>query len=207
MSPAADRLREYLLGRLPAAPNEDPLALEVAESNLIDEYAMGSLTQSDREAFEKHFLSNEDRRERLAMAKGIVKLSARRRNRRRLLTAVATTAVAALIAIIVFPTAERPYLTLEANATRGTAVPGFSLKAAPSTLLLELKVPEPPPACTATVTRIGDSAPLLTIQVPKRDLPIVRIAFEKSTLTTGDYSVTLSSGTQFHQDFVFHVVD
>lgn len=208
MKPSPDEFREYLLGRLPVAPETgDRLALEIAESNLIDEYAMGSLTPSDRQAFEQHFLNNEDRRQRLAMAKGIVRISANRRKRLRLLTAVGTSAVVALIAFVLFRTAERPYLTLAANGTRGAAVPELSLKAAPRTLLLKLKVPEPPPPCTATITRIGDAAPVLTIQIPKRDLPVVRIAFEKSTLTAGDYSVTLSSGTQFQQDFVFRVVD
>lgn len=207
MKPPPERLREYLLGRLPAVDNEDSLVLEIAESNLIDEYAMGSLTASDREAFERHFLKTEDRRQRLAMARGIVKLSASRRNRNRLLTVVGTTAAAALLAIVLFRTAERPFMTLETNGTRGAEVPEFSLKAAPPTLLLELKVPEPPPPCTATITRIGDTAPLLTIQVPKRDEAVVRIAFVKSMLTPGEYSVTLSSGTQFQQDFVFRVLE
>ena len=81
-----------------------------------------------------------------------------------------------------------------------------SLSAAPETLLIILNVPEPPPPCTATITRIGDQSPLLTVHVPKRDLPSVRLAFQKSTLTPGDYSITLSSGTSFQQDFVFRAV-
>ncbi len=72
-------LKSYLLGEL---DEEASLAVEhrimidddqfemvqIAEDELIDEYLEGTLSQAERERFESHFLSTEDRRRKLEFA-------------------------------------------------------------------------------------------------------------------------------------------
>lgn len=202
------QLRQHLLGPAPLAPElladrHTRLQLEIAESNLIDEYAMSALTSAEAELFERNFLTTEDRRERLAMARAVVKMSARRRTRRWLISASAAATAALVIAFFVRPS-DPPAYTLEPNSQRSVSAPlEIALVNAPQVLVLRLNVPEPPPPCVATLTRIGDPSPVVTIQVPQRDRPFVQLALDKSTLTPGDYAISLQSGTAFQQDFIF----
>lgn len=209
MNLSESQLRQHLLGQteLDAGTLTSPqaqLRLEIAESNLIDEYAMGTMSPADRQLFERNFLNSQDREERLALARGIAKMSARRRVRRWLF---ATSAAAAAIAFAVFvPSPAPPVYNLEPNSQRGASAQlEIRLKTAPEFLAFRLYVPEPPPPCVATVTRIGDPNPIAIIQIAKRNLPFVQLTLDKSTISLGDYSVSLQSGTTFQQDFVFRV--
>lgn len=202
------QIRQHLLGHARLddellTGRQARLQLEIAESNLIDEYAMAEMSSTDRRHFEQNFLITDDRRERLAMARGVVRMAARRRTRRWLVSGGGAAAAAIAIGVFVLRSDPQPY-TLDPNSQRGAAAPlEIELHNAPQVIVLRLNVPEPPPPCIATLTRIGDPVPVATIQVPQRDLPYVQLALDKSTLTPGDFSVSLQSGTLFQQDFVF----
>jgi CHAT domain-containing protein len=76
-------LRCYLLGQMAAGEElqiEEKLItdddyferLEVAEDELIDDYARGELNRREREQFEKHFLVTPERRSKLRLAKALI---------------------------------------------------------------------------------------------------------------------------------------
>lgn len=125
-----DVLRRYLLGRLEPESGErveqrlfstdqifwEHLCLE--EEELIDAYVAGYLSDADRERFENHFLSSDERRGKLALAQALkayadARQSSRQTGWRRLLRPVATPAwalaAAAALLLVVLPGAAWRY--------------------------------------------------------------------------------------------------
>ena len=55
-------------------------AIDLAESTLIDEYVQSQLSADDATIFERVFLTTQDRKDRLAMSKGIHRVSTQERS-------------------------------------------------------------------------------------------------------------------------------
>lgn len=215
MKPGPDIVRAYLLGQLPASERatlaeEFALGgdLELGESALVDDYAMGLLSDGDRRAFEEEFLVTDHRRESLAMAQGIVRMERVRRRRKWLITAGMATAGILLLAFLFMrdPADGTLVLALVPNSTRGVELPEFSLETESSTLVLELQTPEAPPACEATVSRVGEEQAFLRIRLLRTGRRIVRIAIDRSLIEPGDYHVKLSAGEEYQRDFEFRIL-
>ena len=51
-------------------------AIEAAEADLIDDYVRGELTQADRRAFERHFLTSPQRRGKVEFARALARVTA-----------------------------------------------------------------------------------------------------------------------------------
>jgi Sec-independent protein translocase protein TatA len=79
-----NQARRYLLGQLPAAEQEaletqfftEPERLEeiwAVENQLVDEYVRGQLDRTERAQFEQHYLDSQPHRDRVALARQLLK--------------------------------------------------------------------------------------------------------------------------------------
>lgn len=205
MSEDGNRYREALLtGRELRPSPEDRVAYEVAESNLVDEYAAGLLQGDDRDRFERNFLVTAERRESVAVARGILRLAKQERQRR----TVAGFAVAMLVAVAVYwvqwrTPSDVTVLAVTIGNTRGVGVaPAVKLPRENTTLVLEVFVDGGAPECAATITRVGEREPHLRVRTAGGSL--IRIPVAREGLSEGDYLVTLE-GTGFRRDGMFRL--
>jgi hypothetical protein len=199
------RYREALLAGRELRPGpEERVAYEVAESNLVDEYAAGLLRGDERDRFERNFLVTEDRRESVAVARGILRLANRERQRRR----VAGFAAAVIVAAAVYwvplraPSDVTVLAVTVGNTRRGAVAPEVKLLRENATLLLEVSVDGGAPECAATITRVGEREPHLRVRTASGSL--IRIPVAREGLSEGDYLVTLE-GPGFRRDGVFRL--
>jgi hypothetical protein len=200
------RYREALLAGRELRPGpEERVAYEVAESNLVDEYAAGLLPGDDRDRFERNFLVTEERRESVAVARGILRLANRERQRRR----VAGLAAAVIVAAAVYwvplrtPSDVATVAVTVGNSRRGGLPPEVKILPENTTLILEISVDGGAPECVATITRVGEREPHLRVRTAGGSL--IRIPVMRDGLSEGDYLVTLE-GPGFRRDGLFRVV-
>ena len=137
-------------------------------------------------------------------------MSARSRQRRWLAVGAAIVVIGVLLFLLLLRRdVERSVQTiaLMPNSNRSLGMPpDIQLHSAPATIVLELNCPELPPAHIATLTRIGESRPLLTMQMAKPSTLVVKLPISKAILAEGDYLVVLSADQTFRADFVFRVL-
>jgi len=205
---AAATYRRALLAGQTAADLEldarETRAFEVAESNLVDEYAAGTLPPAERAAFEQFYLVTPDRRENVALARGILKL-ARRQRVQRLLMGLA---VVLLMGAIFWAGWRRPresmVLALTAGNTRSEdSSATIHLSRIGQTLVLELAVPGGAPPSVASLTRIGEPQPHLQVNVAGGE--VIRIPVASAGLRQGEYIVSVRAGTEFRREFRFRL--
>jgi len=79
-----ERIKDYLLGRIPEEEDAEVGArlltdhqfyeeLSIVEDELIDRYLGGTLSDSDRESFESHFVSSYERQQKVRFARALRK--------------------------------------------------------------------------------------------------------------------------------------
>jgi len=79
-----ERIKDYLLGRIPEEEDAEVGArlltdhqfyeeLSMVEDELIDRYLGGTLSESDRESFESHFVSSYERQQKVRFARALRK--------------------------------------------------------------------------------------------------------------------------------------
>lgn len=79
-----ERIKDYLLGRIPEEEDAEVGArlltdhqfyeeLSIVEDELIDRYLGGTLSDSDRESFESHFVSSYERQQKIRFARALRK--------------------------------------------------------------------------------------------------------------------------------------
>ncbi len=213
-------LRWYLLGDGTAAEREavalrvaadaDSLdELDFAESELIEAFVAGELSGIETEKFHAKFLIDEERRERLAMAKGLTAMGKEMRTRQMLAWAGGV-ALVALVGWLWMSQSgvvrEGAVLALYLNSQRSVEMPPtLALSGASNPVVLELHCPEIAPEGIATVSRVGETEPVLKLRMAPAESQIVRVPVPKSSLGEGEYVVVLEAGKQFRADFVFRV--
>ena len=79
-----ERIKDYLLGRIPEEEDAEVGArlltdhqfyeeLSIVEDELVDRYLGGTLSDSDRESFESHFVSSYERQQKIRFARALRK--------------------------------------------------------------------------------------------------------------------------------------
>ena len=210
---SSEVLRQFLLGTLAGADHaqiearqktDDQLvdAIELAESELTDAYLDGELSDNEQTRYLNVFLTTPNRRAHLDLAKGVRSIAAEDSRLSRLKVIAILATICVLAAIIAYQQATAVQIVLlEPNTRSSTSQPNISLSRARSTIVLELQCSSIPPSHTAKFGRIGESDPLLTIQIEKPTSPVIKLSLQRSQLTPGDYLAILSDGEAFRADF------
>ncbi|MBM3765168.1 MAG: hypothetical protein FJW32_07225 [Acidobacteria bacterium] len=206
-------LRKLLLGQMPRADrariearrNSDSAlddAIDLAESLLIDDYVEKQLSAEETEAFKSFFLTTEDRKQRLALSRGIHKLSAQEHSRKLWRIGAAVAVVAVLMGVVLYQRSNAVQtVRLPVNNTKSGEQIVLHLAEAPATIVLEFDCPRVPPTHTLTFGRLGDPKPLITQRIESSTSAIVKLPLQKSMLPPGDYLAILSAGQEFRADF------
>lgn len=204
-------LRAHLLGQGPE-PLEALLLrepklraqLELAESILVDDYVLGSLTAAERLAFEAHYLRSPDRQAKVALASNLLR-SARHDRRRQVALFVLPllVSIAALAWAWQSQSHETATVVLAHGAQRGSATPRVRLSSSGETLLLELHLAASADGpVTVRVQEIG-MEPVVLIRYP-RSPSVLTIPIPVRALHAGDYVAIFDAGA-VHREFVFQV--
>ena len=212
------QLREYLLGRNHAAisarlnADEDLRSrLEIVESELVDEYALGQLGAADRTAFETHYLVTPSRHEKVRLSRSIFRSARRERFGRLALLLTAFVAVAALTywweRRNTNPGPGQTVISLTANAQRGADAATVDLAKAGDVVRLELHLSGLPAGpLVIRVQAIGmDDGAVADFRLARVTRRMVVIPLPTAALIPGDYAVTAASGAELRDEFILQV--
>ena len=180
--------------------------LDLSESTLVDDYVLGALPPPQRIAFEKNYLTSDERRSNVALARNIF-LSARRERRRQMAWVAVPLAIGLALVSWAWRSigTESALLELAQSTQRGLETTRFSLSKGGEILLLKPHLsPNPSGPIEVRVLRIGDSEPLLQLRLHAKSPGFV-IPLPLNALQPGDYSLSVDAGPDFHQDFVFQI--